>query len=230
MSAGINADSAYDGHAVVGKDRATVASKEGSLSYVRPLGRRDRQSPWKPYLVPNPLPHNLSPHPTPFIPISVSKPLAKVKLEHWRRSGDDNFHFKVDGIKLFPFHVATGERWGEANLLFIRGGLNQQGFGPYPKPYFSSQYVSEICLLTGHLYTHESHEQQSWFALSGHKNRNATVYPNEMQHGSGNTYVLSQLCFLDFSFLHKSSFSCGEISKSIRTLWHSVSKNCMFYK
>ena len=51
-------------------------------------------------------------------PISVSEELAEVKWERWRLSGDDNFHFKVDGIKLFPFHVATGERWGEVTLLF----------------------------------------------------------------------------------------------------------------
>lgn len=51
----------------------------------------------------------------------VSEELAEVKWEYWRRSRDDNSHFKVDGIKLFPFHVATGERRAEATLLLFSG-------------------------------------------------------------------------------------------------------------
>lgn len=57
------------------------------------------------------------PPPLPFS-LSVSEELAEVKWEYWRLSRDDNFHFKVDGIKLYPFHVATGERRGEVTLLF----------------------------------------------------------------------------------------------------------------
>lgn len=56
--------------------------------------------------------------PSPPTTTSVSEELAEVKWENWRLSRDDNFHFKVDGIKLFPFHVATGERRGEVTLLF----------------------------------------------------------------------------------------------------------------
>lgn len=228
MSAGINADSAYDGHAVVGKDRARVASKEGSLSYVRPLGRRDRQSPWKPYLFPNPHHHHLSPHP--LYPNLSEQATGRGEVRALKMERRWQLSHQSWWDKVIFLSCCNWWTLGWSKFAFFRGGLNQQGFGPYPKLYFSSQYVSEICLLTGHFYTHESYEQQSWFALSGHKNRNATVYPNEMQHGSGNTYVLSQLCFLDFSFLYKGSFSCGEISKSIRTLWHSVGNNFMFYK
>lgn len=57
--------------------------------------------------------------PWPPSPTLVREKLAEVKWEYWRLSRDDNFHFKVDGIKLFPFHVATGERWGEVTLLFL---------------------------------------------------------------------------------------------------------------
>lgn len=50
----------------------------------------------------------ISPDCPPAIPpqppaLSVRRKLAEVKWEWWRLSGDDNSHFKVDGMKLFPF-------------------------------------------------------------------------------------------------------------------------------
>lgn len=33
------------------------------------------------------------------------------RREGWGLRRDDNFHFKVNGLKLFPFHVSSGEGW-----------------------------------------------------------------------------------------------------------------------
>lgn len=99
-----------------------------------PLGvGGDGQSPWQPY------PYLL------LTPTLVREVLGEVKWEYWRVSRDDNFHFKVDGIKLFPFHVATGERWGWSNFPFFKrlqwGLRSQRGLNAYFQPSFPSKLM-----------------------------------------------------------------------------------------
>lgn len=143
MSAGINADSAYNGHRVPGLTgngplesllRRAVSNVTGPPGKDG-AGGADRHhgnliSPVTP-------PPSLNP-PSPQCPhIRVRGEPAEVKRVYWRLSGDDNSHFKVDGIKFFPFHVATGEHQPGVILLFFfflrsfsERGVKSEGIEP----------------------------------------------------------------------------------------------------
>lgn len=155
MSAGINADSAYNGHRDwQGTGCWSRCSGGRYLMWQGPQGRmgwgggadRHHGNLISPATPPPPLhpPSPLCPH------IRVRGEPAEVKRVYWRLSGDDNSHFKVDGIKFFPFHVATGEHqpWAPVILLFFLrsfsegGGLSQKGLSPYPELSFPSQLIS----------------------------------------------------------------------------------------